>query len=136
MRRRSKVRGASTKTRRPEAAKPNRPNAPKAARGSHSSPIDEGTEIARLTRELNEASEQQTATTDVLRLISSSPGDLEKIFEALLHNALRVCHANFGNLALCEGDGFRNVAIQSAVPTLDKFFRGALLHPTLKARYH
>ena len=51
------------------------------------------------------------------------------MFQTLLQNATRVCHANFGNLALCEGDGFRNVAIHNAVPVLDELFRGQLLHP-------
>ena len=127
MKRRSKAGREQIKGRRRKAAKPERRNALKAVPHSNSSPA--APEVARLTRELNEALGQQTATTDVLRLISSSPGDLEKIFDALLHNAMRVCHANFGNLALCERDGFRNVAIQNTVPALDKFFRGALLHP-------
>jgi GAF domain-containing protein len=65
----------------------------------------------------------------VLQIISSSPGELGPVFESLLQNATNVCHANFGNLALCEGDGFRNVAIHNAVPAVDQFFRGQLLHP-------
>ena len=125
MKRRSRAGGEPIKRR--KTPEPKRRTAPKAARGSNSSPTAQ--EVARLTCELNEALEQRTANTDVLRLISISPGDLEKIFDALLHNAMRVCHANFGNLALCERDGFRNVAIQNTVPALDKFFRGALLHP-------
>ena len=51
------------------------------------------------------------------------------MFQSLLRNATRVCHANFGNLVLCEGDGFRNVAIHNAVPVVDEFFRGQLVHP-------
>ena len=127
MKRRSKAGGEPIKGRRRKTPEPKRRTAPKAVRRSNSPPA--APEVARLTRELNEALEQQTATTDVLRLISSSPGDLEKIFDALLHNAMRICHANFGNLALCDRDGFRNVAIQNTVPALDKFFRGAPLHP-------
>ena len=129
MKRRSRAGGELTKGRRRKAPEPKRSNAPKPLARSNSSSTADETEVTRLTRELNEALEQQTAATDALRLISSSPGDLEKIFDALLHNAMRVCHANFGNLALCERDGFRNVAIQNTVPALDKFFRGALLHP-------
>ena len=127
MKKRSKAGGEPIKGRRRKTPEPKRRTAPKAVRRFNSSPA--APEVARLTRELNEALEQQTATTDVLCLISSSPGDLVKIFDALLHNAMRVCHANFGNLALCDRDGFRNVAIQNTVPALDKFFRGALLHP-------
>src|SRR4029077_13409794 len=81
------------------------------------------------TNDLSSALEQQTATSEVLQVISSSPGELEPVFQSLLQNATRVCQANFGNLVLCEGDGFRNVAIHNAVPVLDEYFRGQLLHP-------
>ena len=86
-------------------------------------------ELRQRTDDLSGALEQQTATSEVLQVISSSPGELEPVFQSLLQNATRVCHANFGNLALCEGDGFRNVAIHNAVPALDELFRGQLLHP-------
>ncbi|HSQ20196.1 MAG TPA: GAF domain-containing protein, partial [Blastocatellia bacterium] len=64
-------------------------------------------QVAALTRELKEAREQQTATSEVLKVISSSPGELEPVFEAMLENAVRICGATFGNLWLREGDGFR-----------------------------
>jgi GAF domain-containing protein len=86
-------------------------------------------ELRQRTDDLTEALEQRTATSEVLQVISTSPGELEPVFESLLQNATRVCHANFGNLALCEGDGFRNVAIHNAVPVVDEFFRGQLFHP-------
>src|SRR5262249_387665 len=66
------------------------------------------------TRELSEALEQQTATSEVLRLISSSPRQLEPVFRAMLENATRLCEAKFGTLYLCEGDALRTSAMYGA----------------------
>jgi len=71
-------------------------------------------ENARLLNELKRSLEQQIATADVLRVISSSPGELQPVFEAMLQNAVRICDAQFGNLGLLEGDGFRFVAQHGA----------------------
>jgi GAF domain-containing protein len=68
-------------------------------------------ENVRLLSELRESLQQQTATTDVLKVISSSPGELEPVFQAMLENATRICEATFGNLFLREEDGFRAVAV-------------------------
>ena len=72
-------------------------------------------ENARLLNELRQSLEQQTATAEV-RVISSSLGELEPVFEAMLQNAVRICDAKFGNLALFENDGFRFVAQYGAPP--------------------
>jgi GAF domain-containing protein len=70
-------------------------------------------EVQARTHELSEALEQQTATSDVLKVISSSPGELEPVFNAMLANATRICEATFGNLFLREGTIFRAVALQA-----------------------
>jgi GAF domain-containing protein len=71
-------------------------------------------ENTRLLNELRESLEQQTATSEVLKVISSSPGQLESVFEAMLENAVRICGAKFGNLMLSEGKAFRTVALYGA----------------------
>jgi signal transduction histidine kinase len=73
-------------------------------------------ELAEARAHLAEALEQQLATSEVLQVISSFPGDLEPMFQSMLENATRICDAQFGNLYLCEGDAFRIVAMHGAAP--------------------
>jgi signal transduction histidine kinase/CheY-like chemotaxis protein len=78
---------------------------------------------ARLLSDLRESLQQQTATADVLKVISSSPGELEPVFQTMLENATRLCEAKFGNLFLCEGDGFRLVALHGAPAAWAEWWR-------------
>jgi hypothetical protein len=73
-------------------------------------------ELEACRRELSESLERETATSQVLGIISSSPTNLEPLFETILANATRLCEASYGNLFLCEGDAIRLVALHGAVP--------------------
>jgi len=87
-------------------------------------------ENARLLSELRESLEQQTATADVLSVISSSTGELEPVFKALLENSTRICDANFGNMFLCENDAYRVAAMHNAPPAFAEIRRREpLFHP-------
>jgi GAF domain-containing protein len=86
-------------------------------------------ENTRLLNELRESLQQQTAASEVLGVISSSPGELEPVFQALLANATRICEAKFGALVLCEGDAFRVVALHNAPPAFAEFNRRGPLRP-------
>jgi GAF domain-containing protein len=81
-----------------------------------SPPAGRETEVSRLTRERDEALEQVSATSEVLQVISSLPGNLEPVFQAMLENALRICEAKFGTLYLCEGGALRPVADTQRAP--------------------
>ena len=86
-------------------------------------------EVQARTRELSEALEQQTATSEVLRVISSSPGELKSVFESMLANAVRICEAKFGVLYRYDGKLFHPEALVGAPQALVEFHqkRGAFL---------
>jgi GAF domain-containing protein len=129
MRRRSRA-GSLVKVRRRKSATPRRPNASKSARSRTSSVDDLKSTVARLTRELGEALDQRTATAEVLRVISTSPGDLEPVFQAMLANAARICEAKFGSLYLYDGDRFRVGALHNAPAAFAEFRRREpVFHP-------
>jgi GAF domain-containing protein len=88
-------------------------------------------ELAETRKALAEALEQQTATSEVLRIISCSPGELEPVFQTLLANATRLCEASYGALWLSEGDAFRTAALYGAMPAayLERLRSGTLFHP-------
>ena len=71
-------------------------------------------ENTRLLNELRESLQQQTATADVLSVISSSPGELGPVFNTMLENATRICDATFGSLVLFEGNSYRRVGLYNA----------------------
>jgi GAF domain-containing protein len=80
-------------------------------------------ENTRLLNELRESLEQQTATSELLGVISRSSGDLGPVFESVLANAIRICGAKFGGLFLCEGDAVRVVAFHNAPNALAELWR-------------
>ena len=80
-------------------------------------------ENARLLSELRQSLEQQTATADVLRVISSSPGELEPVFETMLANATRLCEAKFGLLFRFDGEAYHFAADVGTSPELAEFVR-------------
>jgi two-component system, NtrC family, sensor kinase len=80
-------------------------------------------ENTRLLNELRESLQQQTATADVLRVISTSPGKLEHVFDAMLENATRLCEAKFGAMYLSEGSAFRIVAMHNVPPAFAELRR-------------
>jgi class 3 adenylate cyclase len=100
MKRRS--RAGSAKSRRSKPAALKRPR--RTARPVSASAVGQKSDIARLGHELAEARQQQIATAEVLRIISSSSGSLERVFETILENAVRICDAKFGNLFRFDGE--------------------------------
>ena len=102
------------KNRRRTTTKAKRPSAPKVSGRRKPSSTNADTKIALIERERDEALEREKATAEVLRVISSSPGDLKPAFAVILENATRLCQANFGVLFLCEGDAYRAVAMHNA----------------------
>jgi len=89
-------------------------------------------ENARLLDELRESLQQQTATSEVLQVISSSPGELEPVFQAMLENATRLCEAKFGSLYLRKEDAFRAVAMHGPSPIVEWLQR----EPVVELRDH
>ena len=89
-------------------------------------------ENTRLLKELRESLEQQTATSEVLKVIASSTGELAPVFSAMLANAARLCGASYGALWLNERDGFRTAALHGDLPQayIDQWRSGTLFHPS------
>src|SRR6202795_4278955 len=95
---------------------PKRSRSPKPARRRRSSAPGPTAKIARLQRELDEALELQKATSEVLRVIASSTGDIERVFETILANAVRVCDAATGAINRWDGETLQLVATHNMPP--------------------
>ena len=87
-------------------------------------------ELRQRTDDLTELLEQQTATSDVLKVISSSSGDLEPVFAAMLENAVRICDAKFGNIQRWDGEVLHHVAAHNTPPAFAEARRRSLLRPS------
>src|SRR6516165_794136 len=84
-----------------------RGNLAKTARQGSFKATAKETNAKQLTRERDQALEQLAATSDVLQVISRSPGELERVFKAILSKATDLCEASYGGMWLCEGNAFR-----------------------------
>ena len=115
--------GEAMEKRRSMTTGPKRRNAPKVARRRKDFVPGASEEIALLKRRLNEALEQQTATSEVLSIISSSPGELEPVFQTILANAVRICDAKFGILFRYDNDAYDPVALFGLPPALAESLR-------------
>jgi hypothetical protein len=132
MRRRSKAGPERAQSRRRKTKTQRRRGGLKAAPLRNSSAADHKTrsDVAQITRERDEALEREKATAEVLRVISSSRGELEPVFQEILENAVRICGAKFGYLHLHENGTFRMAAMHNApaafaqaITQRERFFR-------------
>src|SRR5215475_583632 len=125
MRRRNKAGGKAAKTQRREPC-----TTAKIAHQRKSSSVDTAKSIGLREHRLNEALEQQAATAEVLNVISSSPGQLEPVFQTILANATHICGAKFGTLYLRNGDSFRAAAFHNAPRAFIEARKDRLLQPS------
>ena len=127
MRQRDKAGDNAKKTQRPKTLK--RRNAPKTTRLRNSLAAAKETNVARLTRELQEALEQQTAMSEILGVISSSPTDLAPVFNAILANATRLCEGNLAALWRYDGKFLIGAAQYNASAAFVDKYMGAKMEP-------
>jgi two-component system NtrC family sensor kinase len=123
MRARSKAANKRAKPKRRKSLARGRRPAPANVRRRRSLTRSKEAEVERLSQELKEAHERETAATEVLRVISSSPGAIEPVFKHMLDSAVRICDAKFGNIYLVERDTVRLVATHNTPPAFVEFRR-------------
>jgi GAF domain-containing protein len=131
MKRRSRTGREAPKARRRKTLKTKRRDAPKTV--SLSAPIPSDPEVARLTRELSEALERQAATSEVLQIISESPGDLQPVLASMLENAVRICDATFGNIYRWDGEALHILASHNTPPAFAEDRRRSPYRPYPKS---
>jgi len=120
MKRRSKLSATASKARRSKSETLERQSAPNDVTRLASAAASEENEVVRLAHELSEAREQQTAASEVLQVISSSPGDVQPVFAAMLEKAVRICDATFGNIFRWDGEAFQFMASHKTPPAFAK----------------
>ncbi|MFL6817325.1 MAG: GAF domain-containing protein [Bradyrhizobium sp.] len=120
MPRRDEPAGKSTKSQSRKSVSPG--NTTKLPSARKTSATDVNQKIALLQHRLDEALEQQAATSEVLKVISSSRGDMKPVFEAILSNALRICQAKFGHLLLYDGERFSATHLHDVPPSYREFW--------------
>jgi class 3 adenylate cyclase/putative methionine-R-sulfoxide reductase with GAF domain len=87
-------------------------------------------ELRQRTADLSESLDQQTAASEILKVISSSPGELDPVFQTILENATRLCAAKFGTMYFREGEAFRAVAMHGATPAYKESRLNVPFHPS------
>ena len=130
MKRRSRAGSKPAKARPRKALEPKGRSAPKALSRHAAAPARE-TEVARPTRERDEALEQQAATSEVLKVISRSPGDLQPVFATMLVEAVRICEANFGNIYRWDKDALHLAAAHNTPRAFAEFRRHSPIRSTV-----
>ena len=123
MKRHSSAGGKPAKPRGPKRSTPKRRSAPKATRNRGVSVAGQETVVARLTHERDEALLRETANSEILRLISKSPSDLELVFRTILDDATRICDAKFGTLFRFDSKMFNFAADVGSTPEFAEFER-------------